>query len=657
MFNYFKKSFLIFLLGIGTLPSAYAMENRHQNQTSSYLGLIGLIVKVCVLPSVAGGILVPFLYSKMKNYDYTIHDSFHRIMKTANFSPENSQIIERYLAKGHNPNIIIGRGETPLAIATQCGNYNMVTTLLEHGATDIDNIASRILIEKILYTPQKNDNYIILSKLLPTGTVKNFKILDARNPLIEAIRKKDIILINLLLLNKIGINAYDKDKNTPFSKAVEIALETKDAKDLKIIKRLLECKADPNATDGKALILAVENQNFEMVKFLVEECNVNINANPCYKTALSVAANKNNVEIVKYLLEHKADLNNINDNIPLAWAVKNKNLDMIKLLLQYGANVHASFYADINATYKDTPLSIAIENGSEGLTQYLLDFGANPNSGGWLVKKPLTVAIKCQKLSIVKLLLQYGTNVNPHLYEGNSSPLSTAIKFDNLDAIKLLCNAGASLLKMEKSNDGSAFHQTIVEKKSKKCIKTLLIHARFEKLLRINPTTFSILKQKYPQLVYNELDNKNKKSKPFLLISTLALLAPNNVDDDANFTKKMSEDMPIYRTLLLAQVYDRITELKKILQIKNKQNKTALELLQAVHAQNQAYINEITPLLDGTKLDADFNDLVTALTEISNSNTDNLKRFLFHLASKLKPDNLAFLIYTNCAFPKIDIGI
>ncbi|OUM62085.1 hypothetical protein PIROE2DRAFT_44650, partial [Piromyces sp. E2] len=68
---------------------------------------------------------------------------------------------------------------------------------------------------------------------------------------------------------------------------------------------------------------------------------IDINAEANNKSsALSYACHCHHNSIVKYLLEHGADIYNRNNKgeTPLLIAIKNNYIDLVKLLIEYGAN-------------------------------------------------------------------------------------------------------------------------------------------------------------------------------------------------------------------------------------------------------------------------------------------------------------------------------
>jgi len=122
---------------------------------------------------------------------------------------------------------------------------------------------------------------------------------------------------------------------------------------------------------------------------------------------LGLAAFFGHTALAAWLIEVGAPVNSPSRNplrvMPLHSAIANKRTEIVKLLLDDGA--------DVNATQADdfTPLHEAAQNGLLDVTQWLIDRGAaiNPrlSSNG---KTPLALAIEHQHEAVAHLLKQHG---------------------------------------------------------------------------------------------------------------------------------------------------------------------------------------------------------------------------------------------------------
>ncbi len=109
-------------------------------------------------------------------------------------------------------------------------------------------------------------------------------------------------------------------------------------------------------------LMKVENlENLEKIQLLVSQgADVNIgNGVP-----LRHAAEYGNLNIVKYLVEHGADIYVKKDtDDSLRWAAKRGNLEVVKYLVEQGANIHAQ---------NDKLLKLVSRNEKMNIVQYLL---------------------------------------------------------------------------------------------------------------------------------------------------------------------------------------------------------------------------------------------------------------------------------------------
>jgi ankyrin repeat protein len=167
---------------------------------------------------------------------------------------------------------------------------------------------------------------------------------------------------------------------------------------------------DVNAqtADGNTFLLAATTkQHTSIVSLLLDHgadpnlCNIKIE-NIC---PLFIASKIGNYEIVKTLLDHGASPNLINSfhATSLMAATKIQHVPIIKLLLERGANPNMCIHPT-----KNCPLYIASQNGNLEIVKTLLDAGADINIINSENITPLVVAIINAHVDVVKVLLSYG---------------------------------------------------------------------------------------------------------------------------------------------------------------------------------------------------------------------------------------------------------
>lgn len=195
-------------------------------------------------------------------------------------------------------------------------------------------------------------------------------------------------------------------------------------------------------------------------------------------TPLHVAVIEEQVEVVADLINQGFDINAQDKNLisPLHFAVETRNLKILKLLLDAGANVHARI-ADNKKTkdsntplhkaiksnnvqilklflnaigvnsvddYKFTPLHLAARWGNSNTLKFLLDAKADVNAKNVKGYTPIYMAIKSENVNVLKLLLEAGAEVNVSNIDW-CTPLHKAMKTNKSDIIKLLIDSGTCI--------------------------------------------------------------------------------------------------------------------------------------------------------------------------------------------------------------------
>lgn len=140
--------------------------------------------------------------------------------------------------------------------------------------------------------------------------------------------------------------------------------------------------------------------------------------------------------IIKKLLSAGADINGTQQHSPLIQAISKNNIELFKLLIDLGADIH-------HTTSNDTPLLRAISSSFAEVIQILLDKGAEVNPEINAYHTPLSAAVSNGDISLVKALLARGAEVNP-LHTQNT-PLTEAIHFNNAELINMFLELGAEV--------------------------------------------------------------------------------------------------------------------------------------------------------------------------------------------------------------------
>ena len=156
------------------------------------------------------------------------------------------------------------------------------------------------------------------------------------------------------------------------------------------------------------------------------------------KTALHLAAESGHLDIVKLLLDCGANVNSRGnfDRAALHLAAESGHLDIVKLLLDCGANVNS------RGNFDRTALHLAAESGHLDVVQLLLERGADIDIRAKNGRTALYFAAKSGHLDITKLLLERGADINIRAKSGRTA-LHLAAESGHLDLIELLLKRGA----------------------------------------------------------------------------------------------------------------------------------------------------------------------------------------------------------------------
>ena len=296
--------------------------------------------------------------------------------------------------------------------------------------------------------------------------------------LVQAAKSGNSAAAIALIQKRVDPNVAEPDGTTALHWAVR-------SNDLTLVDRLIKAGAKATAENRYGvtpIFLACQNASGPVVERLIA-AGVSANATgPEGETALHTCAHSGNVDAAKALLAHGASVNagdSWRGQTPLMWAAAQKHPQMIKVLLEAGADVNArstiiawerqrtaeprdkwlppggltamlfaaregcvdcvkvlaSSSADINAIDPDshTPLVVALMNGHYDVAGALIAGGADVNAADNVGRTPLFAAVDdhtmpqsnrpapketddtLTSLDVIKMLLDKGANVNAAL--------------------------------------------------------------------------------------------------------------------------------------------------------------------------------------------------------------------------------------------------
>jgi ankyrin repeat protein len=215
-------------------------------------------------------------------------------------------------------------------------------------------------------------NMAVVRALVKEGVDVNTARADGTTALLWAAHWDDREAIDLLLRAGAHVNAADDYGVTPLARACENASEP-------TVTRLLEARANPNAAQANGLtplMTAARTGNLNVVKaLLLRGANVNGATASTDETALSWAVAERHLDIVRALIENGADVHPRPQQAfsPLIGAAENGDIETAKVLIAAGARVNDT------ASDGTHPLPYAIVIGQSAFARFLLEQGADPN--------------------------------------------------------------------------------------------------------------------------------------------------------------------------------------------------------------------------------------------------------------------------------------
>ena len=193
--------------------------------------------------------------------------------------------------------------------------------------------------------------------------------------------------------------------------------------------------------DGERCRERREHQSFSSVEIAAAENKLRLLQVMDGNSVLLLACEADNYELAKVLLAMEVDVEKrdaTRHRTPLMEATERGNEKMVRLLLEYGADVNAL------STWGSNPLMCACSNGHQQVVTLLLDANADvENRNSSSDDTPLIAAAEAGHSDVAKILLDHGAVLPSHLNDSRQSPLTQACLEGHLDMVRLLIDAYA----------------------------------------------------------------------------------------------------------------------------------------------------------------------------------------------------------------------
>ncbi|XP_061897569.1 kinase D-interacting substrate of 220 kDa B isoform X2 [Entelurus aequoreus] len=362
---------------------------------------------------------------------------------------ENLAAIKAHLDKFKDVDSRSDNGQTPLMVAAEQGNLEIVQELIRRGANvncdDVDCWTALIsaskeghiqVVKELLDNDANKENRDmggwtslmwaaykgrtdVAQMLLDKGANPNITGQYSVYPIIWAAGRGHAEIVHLLLQHGAKVNCSDKYGTTPLIWAARKGHYDS-------VMHLLANGADVDqegANSMTALIVAVKGGYTEVVKELLKR-NPNVNmTDKDGNTALAIAAKEGHTEIVQDLLDAGTYVNipDRSGETMLIGAVRGGHVEIVQALLNK--------YADIDVRGQDgkTALYWAVEKGNATMVRDILQCNPDTESCTKEGETPLIKATKMRNIEIVELLLDKGAKVSA-LDKKGDTPLHIAIR-------------------------------------------------------------------------------------------------------------------------------------------------------------------------------------------------------------------------------------
>ena len=392
------------------------------------------------------------------------------LCRVAHFGLEN--VVELLLKRGASLEaaVMLHRW-TPLHFAARNGHAEVVRVLLENKASltalDEDGLTP-------LHIASKYSQPSVLSLLLVANANCNATDNDENTALVLACRNGSHEIVKMLSMRpECDIGCIRQGRWPPLSIASYYGF-------FKCAKWLLENHANTEIQEteiGTPLFHAALNSHFEVCQLLLQygaNANTSFDGNP----VLSESVKAGNLEIVKVLIQHGAEINDTDseDQNALQKASMKGDKALVVYLLHHSADV---YHEDSNG---HTATVLAAHLGFADIVQLLIDFGADlgyHTSNGWtplhwcfshaqttrvllenganvnsvtkVGETPLFLAVYSGIVEVVKVLLSYSPDLELMLADG-ASALTAATRSGNPEVVRLLLEAGANINHQDERN-------------------------------------------------------------------------------------------------------------------------------------------------------------------------------------------------------------
>ncbi len=358
----------------------------------------------------------------------------------ARVNQNDEESVIELLSRGADPDWRDSNGRTPLLIAANKNNADLISILLTFGA-DTEAAERGGSGDTPLMRAVIGGNVDSVRILLRGGALVNKTDLNGHTALYFATTYNLGAMVNILLAHGASPDISNKQRMTPLHAALHLCDKALDPAANApgtdkpgdhsrtalddgcnggpgaIFSALLRHSSRPDMRDNMGntpLHLAARSGYYEMVcQLLAVPVKPDI-ANHSGDTPLHLAAAKGDATIINTLLKHgfKPDCKDHNKATPLHYAVRGKDIEPVRELLA------ATFELDGVNDLGDTALHVAVKEEKDEIARALLLNGADPNIRSKTGNTPLHYATELKNGKCIDMLLANGARTDIKNYRG-----------------------------------------------------------------------------------------------------------------------------------------------------------------------------------------------------------------------------------------------
>ena len=347
-----------------------------------------------------------------------------------------------------------------LELATKHGNMKLVRLLIKAGARP----SGITLIHAI-----QSGNKELTRNLLDSGIDVDCPAYEDTTPLAEAIRMQDTEVIEILKQKGALANITEKYRFL----AALVSAST--VGDINFVKKLLAIEAPVEETHLTGALLAALQGRHDDIALILLNSGANPNEGRT-DSPLSEALRRKDPKLVRYLLNANADIHRSSRSRPtnaplnpLSPAVHWGDKGIVADLIYAGVNVNY-----VGDTFEEKPaLTIAVKNKNRELIEMLLDAGADVNNPHARLTKgatALAAAVENDDLPMTQYLISMGADS----YDLYALFTACSPRTPNLEMVLTLVNAFTQRYPKGKKRFGASALQAAIENKNNHLIDILV---------------------------------------------------------------------------------------------------------------------------------------------------------------------------------------